>query len=146
LLSQVSNDDEEDTDEEQVEILVTEEDIDKLSETLHNYINRILALSDSSKEKLIKDLNVSEKEATKDWEFETEDWTEFIPTVNRFSNNCSRNFGRLLTPLVDGMRVSGPYTPYKTKPFRVININQKIIHKPPYSDWKIYFPSASFSI
>ncbi len=168
LLSRISNEDElsdedeEDTEDEQVEVLVTEEDIDKLSENLQSYIDRIQALADYSKEKLIKDLNVSEEEATKDWEdfqelleyqlldqedfhelvdeviddvesrfkhvdkgtldfgqdgwpshweFETEDRTEFIPTVNRFSSNYARNFGRLLTPLVDGMRVSGPFRP-----------------------------------
>ena len=168
LLSRISNEDElsdedeEDTEEEQVEVLVTEDDIDKLSENLQSYIDRIQALADSSKEKLIKDLNVSEEEATKDWEdfqelleyqlldqedfhelvdeviddvesrfkhvdkgtlglgqdgwpshweFETEDRTEFIPTVSRFSSNYARNFGRLLTPLVDGMRISGPFRP-----------------------------------
>lgn len=45
------------------------------------------------------------------WFFESEDREEFIRAVNRFSSNYAPNFGRLLTPLVDGMRVSGPFKP-----------------------------------
>jgi ACT-domain-containing protein, predicted allosteric regulator of homoserine dehydrogenase len=30
----------------------------------------------------------------------------------RFSSNQARDFGRLLTPLVNGIRVSGPFKPY----------------------------------
>lgn len=36
---------------------------------------------------------------------------EFIREVNRFSSNYAPNFGRLLTPLVEGIRVAGPFTP-----------------------------------
>lgn len=169
LLSHVSNEnelsdeDEDEEDEEEFgEVLLTDEDRDRLSERLRSYIERIQNLADSSKEDLIDDLDMSEEEATKDWEdfqelleykllneekfhqvvdeliddiearfkyvekgaielgkdgwpshwmFETEDREEFIPTVNRFASNYARNFGRLLTPLVDGMRVSGPFEP-----------------------------------
>jgi len=45
------------------------------------------------------------------WQFETEDRAEFIRTVNRFSSNYAGNFGRLLTPLVQGLRVRGPFKP-----------------------------------
>jgi hypothetical protein len=45
------------------------------------------------------------------WTFETEVRQEFIRTVNRFSSNYAPNFGRLLTPLVDGIRVAGPFNP-----------------------------------
>ena len=37
--------------------------------------------------------------------------TEFIRSVNRFSSNHASQFGRLLTPLVEGIRVSGPFRP-----------------------------------
>jgi len=168
LLSRVSDEeeltdeDEEETEEEHGEVLVTDEDIDQLSERLQSYISKIQSLAESSKDKLIKDLNMSEEEAKRDWEdfqelleyqllnhedfhqlvdeiiddveyrfkyvdkgslefgrdgwpsyweFETEDREEFILTVNRFSSNYARNFGRLLTPLVDGMRISGPFKP-----------------------------------
>lgn len=168
LLARISNENElsdgdEDEDEEEfVEIFVSDEDRDRLSKRLRNYLERIQRLADSSKEKLITDLDVSEEEATKAWEdfqelleyqlineeefhqlvdetlddvearfkyvdkgemvlgrdgwpshwkFETEDREEFTPSVNRFSSNYARNFGRLLTPLVDGMRISGPFKP-----------------------------------
>ena len=45
------------------------------------------------------------------WQFETADRQEFIKAVNRFSSNYAPNFGRLLTPIVEGIRVSGPFKP-----------------------------------
>jgi GTPase Era involved in 16S rRNA processing len=36
---------------------------------------------------------------------------QFLATVNRFSSNYAPSFGRLLTPLVDGIRVAGPFAP-----------------------------------
>lgn len=45
------------------------------------------------------------------WTFETEDRNEFIRQVRWFSSNYAPSFGRLLTPLVDGVRVSGPLAP-----------------------------------
>jgi len=35
----------------------------------------------------------------------------FLSTVNRFSSNYAPSFGRLLTPVVDGIRVAGPFAP-----------------------------------
>lgn len=43
------------------------------------------------------------------WQFESSDRAEFIRTVNRFSSNYAPNFGKLLTPLVQGIRVRGPF-------------------------------------
>lgn len=45
------------------------------------------------------------------WKIETNDRGEFIRTINRFSSNYAPNFGKLLTPLVQGIRVSGPFRP-----------------------------------
>jgi hypothetical protein len=45
------------------------------------------------------------------WQFECNDRAEFIKTVNRFSSNYAPNFGKLLTPLVQGIRVRGPFKP-----------------------------------
>ena len=45
------------------------------------------------------------------WQFETTDRAEFVKTVNRFSSNYAPNFGRLLTPLVQGLRVRGDFAP-----------------------------------
>ena len=43
--------------------------------------------------------------------FSEADRNTFIARVNRFSTNNSRLFGRLLTPLVQGMRVAGDFRP-----------------------------------
>jgi len=45
------------------------------------------------------------------WEWECADRAKFIATVNRFSSNFAPHFGTLLTPLVEGIRVAGPFTP-----------------------------------
>lgn len=45
------------------------------------------------------------------WTFRSDDREEFIRAVNRFSSNYAPNFGRLLTPLVEGIRVHGPFAP-----------------------------------
>ena len=45
------------------------------------------------------------------WTFRSDDREEFIRAVNRFSSNYAPNFGRLLTPLVEGIRVHGPFVP-----------------------------------
>jgi GTPase Era involved in 16S rRNA processing len=45
------------------------------------------------------------------WQFRSTDRGDFIRQVNRFSSNYSPNFGRLLTPLVEGIRVRGPFKP-----------------------------------
>lgn len=45
------------------------------------------------------------------WQFETTDRAQFVKTVNRFSSNYAANFGRLLTPLVQGIRVRGGFAP-----------------------------------
>lgn len=45
------------------------------------------------------------------WTYQDSDRSNFIRLVNRFSSNYAPNFGRLLTPLVDGIRVAGPFKP-----------------------------------
>ncbi|MFG2990529.1 hypothetical protein ACGFZK_14780 [Streptomyces sp. NPDC048257] len=45
------------------------------------------------------------------WSLETEDRAVFLKTVMRFSSNYAPLFGRLLTPLVNGIRVAGPFVP-----------------------------------
>jgi hypothetical protein len=45
------------------------------------------------------------------WSFESTDRAAFLKIVNRFSSNYAPNFGRLLTPLVQGLRVAGPFRP-----------------------------------
>lgn len=45
------------------------------------------------------------------WSYDANERAEFIKTVNRFSSNYALNFGRLLTPLVEGIRVAGNFYP-----------------------------------
>jgi hypothetical protein len=45
------------------------------------------------------------------WTISSKDRTQFLKVVNRFSSNYAPHFGRLLTPLVDGIRVAGPFRP-----------------------------------
>lgn len=45
------------------------------------------------------------------WQFATDDRAEFLSTVNRFSSNYAPRFGRLLGPVVQGLRVAGPFRP-----------------------------------
>jgi hypothetical protein len=45
------------------------------------------------------------------WSWWSDDREAFIKAVTRFSSNYAPFFGRLLTPLVNGVRVSGPFLP-----------------------------------
>ncbi|OQC07516.1 MAG: hypothetical protein BWX80_01002 [Candidatus Hydrogenedentes bacterium ADurb.Bin101] len=45
------------------------------------------------------------------WYWETDDRQSFIKEILRFSSNYAPLFGRLLTPLVNGVRVAGPFAP-----------------------------------
>lgn len=45
------------------------------------------------------------------WHYEEENRKTFLKQVRWFSSNHNQQFGRLLTPLVDGVRVRGPFQP-----------------------------------
>jgi len=45
------------------------------------------------------------------WSWETDDRSTFIKVITRFSSNYAPRFGNLLTPLVNGIRVAGPFVP-----------------------------------
>ena len=45
------------------------------------------------------------------WRWTCGDRAAFLREVNRFSSNYAPNFGRLLTPLVEGIRVAGQFAP-----------------------------------
>lgn len=46
------------------------------------------------------------------WSWECADRAEFLRAVTRFSSNQAALFGRLLTPLVNGIRTAGPFRPH----------------------------------
>ena len=45
------------------------------------------------------------------WSYESEDRQDFLKIVSRFSSNYAPYFGTLLTPLVNGIRIAGPFAP-----------------------------------
>lgn len=49
------------------------------------------------------------------WTYEDEDRDTFLAQVKQFSSNYARSFGRLLTPIVQGVRVQGPFNPVFTE-------------------------------
>lgn len=66
------------------------------------------------------------------WAFETGDRTEFIDQIRWFSSNYAPQFGRLLTPIVEGIRVRGPLFPNFTDnhPKLVLLDGQGLGHTP----------------
>lgn len=49
------------------------------------------------------------------WKFISDKRETFIQTIRNFSSNYAPQFGRLLTPLVQGIRVKGPFKPSWTE-------------------------------
>lgn len=45
------------------------------------------------------------------WRYQSDDRSEFLKRVRWFASNYAPLFGRLLTPLVEGLRVKGPFAP-----------------------------------
>jgi hypothetical protein len=66
------------------------------------------------------------------WTFSSDDRTDFLRHVRWFSSNFAPSFGRLLTPLVDGIRIKGPLYPSFTsrQPRLVLIDGQGLGHTP----------------
>lgn len=66
------------------------------------------------------------------WILDSADRTDFIGQIRWFSSNYERQFGRLLTPMVDGIRVRGPFLPAftNTMPKLVLLDGQGLGHTP----------------
>ncbi|MBC6440691.1 MAG: hypothetical protein GDA49_09860 [Rhodospirillales bacterium] len=66
------------------------------------------------------------------WTYTTEDRGDFIQQVRWFSSNHASHFGRLLTPLVDGVRAKGPLFPsfHDIQPRLVLLDGQGLGHTP----------------
>lgn len=66
------------------------------------------------------------------WTYTSDDRDEFLKQVRWFSSNYAPSFGRLLTPLVDGMRIKGPLYPSFTdrRPRVVLLDGQGLGHTP----------------
>jgi energy-coupling factor transporter ATP-binding protein EcfA2 len=58
------------------------------------------------------------------WSWESDERSAFMKVVARFSSNYAPLFGRLLTPLVNGLRVSGPFQPtWSDAPVRLVLVD-----------------------
>lgn len=58
------------------------------------------------------------------WAWESSDRAAFLKVVTRFSSNYAKLFGRLLTPLVNGIRVSGPFgAEWASEPIRLVLVD-----------------------
>ena len=58
------------------------------------------------------------------WAWESDDRAGFLKQVARFSSNYAPLFGYLLTPLVNGIRVSGPFQPeWASEPVRLVLVD-----------------------
>lgn len=66
------------------------------------------------------------------WTLETGDREAFIASISRFASNYAPLFGTLLTPLVNGVRVSGPFYPVwpNDKPKLVLLDGEGLGHTP----------------
>ncbi len=66
------------------------------------------------------------------WTWETEDRSAFIRETSLFSSNYAPFFGRLLTPLVNGVRVAGPFAPtwHESQPKLVLLDGEGLGHTP----------------
>jgi len=49
------------------------------------------------------------------WTYESQDKEIFLADIRQFSSNYARSFGRLLTPIVQGIRVKGDFDPVFTE-------------------------------
>jgi hypothetical protein len=93
---------------------IFEDELDSLLREDEEYHAVIDALHDEI-EKRFELLDVGELGRTRQgwplyWKYETDDRAAFLRAVGRFSSNYGPLFGTLLTPLVSGVRVAGPFT------------------------------------
>ena len=87
---------------------IIDDDSDELLDLTDNIIDEIKLRFNL----LNKDHVVFEKSGwIKYWSLETQNRKAFIDEIKYFSGNSSFLFGKLLTPLVSGMRVQGPFKP-----------------------------------
>jgi len=109
-------------DEKETVIDLIEDALTKNNEELSTEFNNFkndLFLDIKQKFSLIEKGNVKEQnEWFSYWTFETSNRIEFIKTVNQFSSNYAKDYGKLLTPLVSGVRVNGKFKTKNDTEFR----------------------------
>jgi len=115
-------------DDERVLAEIIEENLDsdlRQSDEFHQVVD---ALVDEI-EKRFSTLETGELKRTRQgwpmlWSWASDDRAAFVKVVTLFSSNYAKLFGRLLTPLVNGIRVSGPFQPdWSSEPVRLVLID-----------------------
>lgn len=68
------------------------------------------------------------------WFHESGDRRQFLRDLSAFYSNASQSFGRLLTPVVSGMRVRGPFIPaWSDRPLRLVIVDSEGLGHTPSS-------------
>lgn len=115
-------------DDERVLEELIEESLDsdlRQSDEFHEIVDSLL----DEIEKRFSTLDVGELRRNRQgwpsiWSWESDDRSAFIKVVTRFSSNFAPLFGRLLTPLVNGIRVSGPFQPdWASEPVHLVLVD-----------------------
>jgi|CXWK01.1.fsa_nt_gi hypothetical protein len=88
------------------EYLRDDDDVHRLTDALVDEMRRRFDLIGN-----IGELRRNRQSWPTSWVWSTGDRAEFIRQLRRFTSNSKIGFGRLLTPLVDGVRVRGPFRP-----------------------------------
>lgn len=82
-------------------------------ESFHQLVDRIMdKIEDRFGHLAVGELTRSRDDWPRTWQWTCPKRSTFIAELNRFSSNYAPNFGRLLTPLVEGIRAAGPFDPY----------------------------------
>jgi hypothetical protein len=104
-----------DDDDERVAQELIEEELESELRESEEFYKIVDALADEIEKRFVTlkvgDLRRNRQGWPISWTWEAEDRTGFIKTISRFSSNYAPLFGHLLTPLVNGIRVAGPFTP-----------------------------------
>lgn len=91
---------------------------DELSAEFNSFLNELF-IDIKQKFSLIEKGKVEEIDNWfSNWTFETSNRIEFIKTVNQFSSNYANDYGKLLTPIVSGVRVKGKFKAKNDTEFR----------------------------
>ena len=104
-----------DKDDERIAREILEEELDQLlrsDERFNRVVDSLLDEIDKRFSALRVGTVTRDRQGwPKAWEWESGDRVEFLKAVNRFSSNYAPLFGQLLSPLVNGIRVAGPFSP-----------------------------------
>ena len=110
----------EETDDRRVLDEIFEDELDNLlrdKETVHDIADELMDEIEKRFDLLPKSAKTKISRTKQGWPiawegcWDTNDRDGFLKAISRFSSNYAPLFGRLLTPLVNGMRVAGPFCP-----------------------------------